>query len=145
MNFHGNPFFVNAQSVVNVNFNVSRKFLTMARIVELLRSPRKRSRVTELCQEKTDEKGMFQGVVVAESRSVLARYGPITAQRRSDVTPQRHHAASPRTTASKPQSQCRYTALTRMQLTTIRSCLTYTYTQFLLQLFPLGAVRVLLT
>jgi len=68
----------------------------MARIAELLRSPRKRSRVTELCQEKTDEKGMFQGVVVAESRSVLARYGPITAQRRSDVTP----AAPPRGTAT---------------------------------------------
>jgi len=32
----------------------------VARIAELLRSPR--SRVTELCQETTDEKGMFYDV-----------------------------------------------------------------------------------
>jgi len=39
--------------IVNVNVNV-------ARIAELLRSPRRRSRVTELCYEKTDEKGCFK-------------------------------------------------------------------------------------
>ena len=32
----------------------------LARIAELLLSPRKRSRVTELCRGKTDEKGMFE-------------------------------------------------------------------------------------
>jgi len=34
---------------INVNVNVYQKFLDAARIAELLRSPRKRSRVTELC------------------------------------------------------------------------------------------------
>ena len=42
-----------------VNVNVNQKHFNVARLAELLRSPRRRSSVTELCQEKTSEKGMF--------------------------------------------------------------------------------------
>jgi len=46
---------------VNVNVNVNQK-ISVARIAELSRSPRGRSRVTELYEEKIDEKGMFLDV-----------------------------------------------------------------------------------
>ena len=35
------------------------KIFYVARIAELLQSPRRRSRVMKLCREKTDERGMF--------------------------------------------------------------------------------------
>ena len=47
-------------SEVNVIVNVNQTFFNVARIAELLRSPRRRSRVTELCYEKTDEKKCFK-------------------------------------------------------------------------------------
>jgi len=47
----------------NVNVSVNQKFFSVARIAELSRSPRRRSRVTELYWETIDEKGMFLDVV----------------------------------------------------------------------------------
>ena len=38
------------------------EIFNVAKTAELVRSPRRRSRVTELSQEKTDEKGMFSDV-----------------------------------------------------------------------------------
>ena len=51
-----------------LSVSMSIKFPNVARIAELLRSPRRRSRVTELCQEKTDEKECFQTLTKTQRR-----------------------------------------------------------------------------
>ena len=67
---------------------VHHLYINVARIAELLRSPaQRRSRVTELCQETADEKGMFQDFDGRRAETGMIGYQLAMSCRRAMLSP----------------------------------------------------------